>query len=67
MSNKKKRIYSLIAIRNTLNSPLTGTGKNAQRCSYNKSTVLLLIEEVEKLLGVDGVFAVVADSKVNAS
>lgn len=67
MSNKKKRINSLIAIRNTLNAPLTGTGKNAQRCSYNKDTVLLLIKEVEKLLGVDGVFAVSVDSKVSVN
>ena len=67
MSNKKKRINSLIAIRNTLNSPLTGAGSNAQRCSYNKGTVLLLIEEVEKLLGADGVFAMPSDSKVNVN
>jgi len=63
MSNKRKRIHSLITIRNTLNSPITGTGKNAQRCSYNKDTILLLIEEVEKLLGVDGVFAINANDK----
>tara|TARA_R110002020_G_scaffold248376_1_gene462380 strand:- start:9007 stop:9210 length:204 start_codon:yes stop_codon:yes gene_type:complete len=67
MSNKKKRLNSLVAIRNTLNSPITGAGKNAQRCSYNKSTVLLLIEEVEKLLAADGVFAMPADSKVNVN
>ena len=65
MSNKKKRISSLIAINNSLNSPLTGAGKGAERCSYRKETVLLLMKEVEMLLKLDGVFAMDADSKVN--
>jgi hypothetical protein len=61
MSHKSKRINSLITINNTLNSPLTGSGKNAIRCSYNKDTVLLLMKELEMLLKLDGVVAIDAN------
>ena len=56
MSKKQERINRLIAINNTINSPLTGAGANAQQCSYRKETILKVMDEIEKILKLDGVF-----------
>lgn len=57
MSKKQERINKLIAINNAINSPLTGAGKNAERCSYRKETVIAIMKELEAVLALDGVFA----------
>lgn len=56
MSKKQERINSLIAINNAINSPLTGASEKAERCSYRKSTVLAIMDEISKILALDGVF-----------
>ena len=56
ISNKQKRIESLISINNTLNTQLTGIGKDAMKCTCSKNTILKLREEIKSLLKLDGVF-----------
>ena len=56
MSKKQERVSKLIAINNALNSPLTGAGANAQKCSYSKEKITAIMFEIEKILALDGVF-----------
>ncbi len=40
---------------NTLNSPISGAGKNAQQCTYRKTTVVALMNAITDTLKLDGI------------
>jgi len=62
MSQKKKRIGTLVALHECLNGAKCTTKKTV---TYNREQVVAMMDAVKKLLSDDGVGFMSADSKVN--
>ena len=65
MSKKQDRINKLVSLNRALNSPIKGAGANATQCTYNKELVLSMMNVVEEVLALDGVFPMNANEKTN--